>query len=234
MQTNRAVRAIVLGLLLAGCDASGPSTPPPMASAQAYSAARASAFPVVIGAAARGSQIKPCTDYASPWDYMGRPYRAYLPSNNQFITRHEGMDFCAPIGTPVIAGTNGKIHEIEADHEYRGGSLVLSTDIRAIEIGAPRERERRIYLSYQHIVPNPNLVSQQEVKAGDVLGSVQTPGKLWIGPVAHVHFAAGYCSKVYECHTDPNRFWANGPGKVTCFDAGKPPPAGMIVAPIRC
>jgi hypothetical protein len=38
----------------------------------------------------------------------------------------------------------------------------------------------------------------------------------------------------WVCHTDPNRFWQNGPGKITCLDKNDPPKENELVAPIGC
>ncbi len=33
---------------------------------------------------------------------------------------------------------------------------------------------------------------------------------------------------------NPHQFWADGPGKVTCFKEGMIVPPGKAVAPVRC
>lgn len=191
-------------------------------------------FPILVGVSTSGSERLPCNDYASHTSYTGHPYFIVIPENNRIIRRHTGMDFCATEGTPVLAGTNGTIGQIVPDNPHRGGSVILRTGFRATAQPDPAGGTYIVHLGYVHIVPDPDLRVGQRVQAGDVIGTVQRAGLKEIGPRAHVHFMAATCSIISTCHTDPNRFWQNGPGNVTCFDPENRPPGNKIIAPIPC
>ena len=191
-------------------------------------------FPTVIGASAINSDITPCADYASHTGYTGQPYRVYVPETGKLITRHQGIDFCGNAGDPVISSVSGKIVLINPDNQYRGGTVIVESDILAKRPQYPTLPARQVYFQHLHIDPAPSLKYGQHILAGDLLGWMQAPGKRNIGPRSHVHLEAGFCQQTYSCHTDPNQFWMNGAGSVTCFDPENQPPADKAVAPVPC
>jgi murein DD-endopeptidase MepM/ murein hydrolase activator NlpD len=85
-----------------------------------------------------------------------------------------------------------------------------------------------------HIVPLNGLRPGQRVKAGQVIGHVQQANRPSIGDTPHVHFAVRRCDDWPTCHVDPNFFWRDGPGRLSCHHPDKPLPAGRIVAPLGC
>ena len=206
------------GLFLAGCS---PGT-------------KVDGFDVVVGFNRSTSDLRPCGDYGSSVSYNGRPYYVRIPETGRVIRRHEGMDFCGTTGTKVIAASNGRVVNIVRDNPYRGGSVIIETDFKASSNGGANSVPKTVYLFYVHITPDPELRRWKEIKAGDFIGTLQPPGKPEIGPLSHVHFATGVCSRPWNCHIDPNRFWQNGPGIVTCFDPKNPTQIGKLVAPLRC
>lgn len=208
---------ILVGLSLAGCPTTGSTS---------------KEFPILVGAAMQ-SDISPCNDYGSYFDYMGNRYYVSGP-DTRTQTRHQGIDFCAGAGTPVISSSSGTVERIIREHPYRGGQVAIKTDFTATGRAAPDAKAHTIYLVYVHIRPEPSLKGFDRVEAGDVIGYLEPPGKQGIGPKAHVHFAAAVCANQDYCHTDPNRFWMKGPGIITCFDPKNPPKADQIVAPLRC
>lgn len=208
---------LLLTLALAGCQTVGPTT---------------KEFPILVGASAQ-SELRPCSDYGSFTNYMGEPYYVSGP-DTRTQRRHQGIDFCAPAGTPVIAASSGRVQQIFREHPRRGGQVAILTDFKATGRAGPDAKEHQIYLMYVHIKPEPSLQGFDRVEAGDVIGTLEPGGKSQIGPRAHVHFAASVCANQDYCHTDPNRFWMKGPGIVTCFDPKNPPRHDQIVAPLRC
>lgn len=196
---------------------------------------RAENFPIVIGSSF-GSDVTPCTDYGSTRNMWGRPYRLAVPSSGgyELITRHEGMDFCAGVGTAVYSASSGTIFSIVWENELRGGWVGVKTDFQAKRKEGGSAVPRRVYLFYLHIVPFKDLKLGDRIQAGDLIGHLELAGKHEIGPVEHLHFTAATCDHWWICHTDPNRFWQRGPGIVTCLDPSNPPPKDRIVAPIGC
>ena len=186
----------------------------------------------VVGAS-RGSDVRPCADYASPRNYMGEPYYIKIPENGRVITRHEGMDFCGQAGSAVLAPASGEVVNVIADNPHRGGSITLKTSIFYDHYGTGNSVSR-LYLQTLHIIPNNNLTIGSKVNAGEIIGRIQPANRPEIYIRPHVHLAAGPGPDVWDTHTDPNQFWQKGPGKVSCYDPINPPSEQHLVAPIRC
>jgi murein DD-endopeptidase MepM/ murein hydrolase activator NlpD len=172
-----------------------------------------------------------CSDYNSRTNIVGKPYYIRDPEDGRVVRRHNGMDFCAKAGSDVLAAADGVIVRIEWDNPTRGGWVELRTKIFAEN---DQKIMKPVFIRHLHIDPVRSLIVGQEVKAGMPIGKVQKAGKEQIGPVAHVHFDAGNCLDIWLCHLNPNKFWADGPGKIACFDDKNPPPADKLVAPVRC
>lgn len=186
---------------------------------------------VLSGCSPGGSLI--CSDYRSTRGCDGGKYSA-LPASGRVITRHEGIDFKASPGTDVISATYGTIHAITGS--FCGGIALVETDIIVKHEGY---NPLPLFARYAHIEPSLNLRRKMPVRPGDLLGTVQDPNTIagkgrCVGRVPHVHFALHLFPRAEQLHYDPHEYWADGPGKVTCHDAGKPVPKGKIVAPLRC
>lgn len=203
----------------------------PQAQAQDTAFVAADGKPVVVGAA-RGLRRKAglCLDYGATRFRDGAPYRVVEPART--ITSHEGMDFCQRAGSPVIAPVDGQVRYIEQDNRVYGGVVGITTPFSIRP--APGKRTQRIFVEMVHIVPVKGLRRGQSIKAGQVVGHVQPANRPSIGTAPHVHFAVRRCDDWPTCHIDPNFFWRDGPGRVSCFDPAKPLPFGRIVAPVPC
>lgn len=196
-------------------------------------------FPVIIGSLP-GSEVFPCTDYGSYTNYLGLRYINPIPENKQFgikartILRHEGMDFCTNVGAEVLVPANSTVVYFEKENSFDGGNVVLETSIK-FNYKTPIATERRtLYLFLTHITPKAGIKIGEKLRAGEVLGVTEPPGKSGIGPKSHVHMQAHPILQIWLAHTDPNQFWQKGPGIVSCFDAKNPPSDSQIVAPVRC
>jgi len=195
-------------------------------------------FKVVVGTQ-KGSDIFPCTDYASHKDYTGQPYKTFQPEYKEYgaaarwILRHEGMDFCEKTGEVVVAPSDGEIIAIQREDKYQGGFLTMKTNIKYSH-PTWTEESSTLYVFMTHITPKSDLKVGQKVTAGDVIAVLEPPGKPGTGPRSHVHMQATPTPKVWLAQTDPNQFWQKGAGKVTCFDAKNPPTDQQLVAPLKC
>lgn len=181
-----------------------------------------------------GSGLDICSGYAAGWGCDGGSYYVHTP-DGRIIRRHEGMDFHAPAGAPVISATRGRISSYSTG--LCGGIVVVMSDIVATnpKTGKPGPLLAR----YVHLEPAASLRLDGRIEAGDVIGHIQDPNAIkgkdrCVGSVPHVHFALRFTDFRIGQHINPNLFWANGPGMVTCYREGMAVPRGKAVAPLRC
>ncbi|WP_083925156.1 peptidoglycan DD-metalloendopeptidase family protein [Flexithrix dorotheae] len=101
---------------------------------------------------------------------------------------HTGVDFTAPEGTPVIATANGKVAQTEVSKKGYGNSIEL-------------EHDEEISSFYSHL--SEILVEEgQEVKKGDVIGTVGSTG-LSVKPHLHYEIKKG------DKKVDPKDFFGS-------------------------
>ena len=174
-------------------------------------------FPVIVGASTK-SDVQPCADYASLTSYLGVPYYVRVPETGTVVRRHKGMDFCTSTGREVIAAANGTVVNILQDNPYRGGRVTMQTNI---EYQHPSFRTRSpLFLDAVHITPIEGLAIGDKVKAGQVIGYTQAPGKPEIGPRSHVHFSAGPTFRTWECIPIPISFGKRAPESLAALIQG--------------
>ncbi len=187
--------------------------------------------PVVHGVSSRFRRTGGlCLDYGKTRLRNGQKYKVVEPSRT--ITSHEGMDFCKRAGSPVISPVNGRIKYIEQDNAVYGGVVGISMDVSVRP--RPGQAKQKMFLEMVHVVPVSGLRRGQRVQAGQVVAYVQKANRPSIGKTPHVHFAVRRCDHWPTCHVDPNLFWRDGPGRLSCYDPAKPLPKGRIVAPVPC
>ena len=160
----------------------------------------------------------------------GGPYRAW--TGYRLITRHEGIDFRAPIGMELLAATNGIVTFATAEG-YCGGRVFIDTQI--LVDGPARAGTRNLRLKYNHIIP---LVNEGDlVKVGDVVAMIQNPAdapdrKDCVGDDAHLHFALE--QGVEKNHVNPHDYWVDTEDRIPCYREGMDIPTVKIVSPFRC
>ncbi|MCS6917953.1 MAG: M23 family metallopeptidase [Chitinophagales bacterium] len=84
---------------------------------------------------------------------------------------HEGIDFTAPVGTPVYATGDAVVHEVEYSRSGYGNHVILSHKIGY----------KTLYAHLSRIVVRRG----QQVKRGDLLGYVGSSGK---STAPHLHY----------------------------------------------
>jgi len=145
------------------------------------------------------------------------PVMVQIPGNAPSITQqfrrvegneHYGLDVHAAIGTPVIAAAGGDVvasffgpmygHQIEILHQPDATGVA--------------SRTRYVHLQ-KRLVEKGDTVSR-----GEQVGTMGASGVL-AGGFPHLHFEALYRGDSILHHArDPNLFWVNGLGKVTCYE----------------
>ncbi|KHL25966.1 hypothetical protein PK98_05205 [Croceibacterium mercuriale] len=89
---------------------------------------------------------------------------------------HEALDIMAPAGTPVLAATSGRVEKLFTSEA--GGLTIYA-----------RAADGRTLLYYAHLQAYaPGLAEGQQVRTGQVLGTVGTTGNADAG-APHLHFA---------------------------------------------
>lgn len=161
-----------------------------------------------------------CNDYRSTRNCIGGPY---LPGG------HHGIDFGADAGTEVISATHGTVVSMRPD-PCSGHEIRVLTDM----VGRHGEVEGKVYAVYAHAKPLDGLTVSQVLKPGDPIGKViPLLGTPCYMSREHVHYELRV-NNVRGQDIDPHPYWADGPGKPTCFRRGVAIPAGKAVAPVRC
>ncbi|MGE5639569.1 MAG: peptidoglycan DD-metalloendopeptidase family protein [Clostridia bacterium] len=166
-----------------------------------------------------------CNDYHSHKNCIGKPY---LPREGP--DGHRGMDFGADAGTEVLSATYGTVVKKTYD-ACPGHGIIVATDLRATK---GLMHDGQVFAFYAHTEGLSDLSPGQDVRPGQVIGHVIPLRKTeCYASREHVHYELRVGQK-YGFDIDPNAFWADGPGKPTCFREGAAVAPGKTVAPIRC
>ncbi|MBV7379589.1 M23 family metallopeptidase [Maritimibacter dapengensis] len=146
---------------------------------------------------------------------------------------HRGLDVAASAGTPVLAAAPGRVTISMYEPAY--GNRVV------IEHG-PDDTGRKVQTLYFHLDKRQVEIGQM-VARGQQIGTLGETGLLSSFP--HLHFeyhretAPGARTKSGNNwwqgieQLDPNAFWVNGPGRVTCAPVDRAP-AHKITYPVVC
>jgi len=191
------------------------------------------------------------------WEEHNRnphPVKVVFPSNASIITSdygsrigangykrggwHRGVDIYHDTGTPIIAAADGKV--ISAEVGSCWGPTIL------IHHGTA-DNGKPLYGLYAHM-RNMNVKVGDEVKRGEQIAEMghdifNSCG----GGLHHLHFQVshnpngipigwGWSYFVGDGWNAPNphNYWADGPGKITCFDPKKTYKASGLTYPLKC
>lgn len=148
------------------------------------------------------------------------PIKVYVPANAPYISQefytpkgesrqHGGIDIWAARGTPILAAAPGRVVESFSGPMY-GNQVVLDH--------GPDENGVRVRTVYKHM--DSRLVQAGQVVArGQQLGTMGDTGIL--GAQVHLHFEVRKQVRSQSLARDPHLFWADGVGRVTCFDPAR-------------
>ena len=144
---------------------------------------------------------------------ISQHYRRLTEDNPPKNTLHEhlGIDIIAKPGTPIIAPANGRVVGSFFEPMY-GNHIVI--DHGEDEAGL------RVNTRFYHL--QKRLVKKGDtVVRGQQIGTLGRTGLL-AGGLPHLHYElAREVSRNRLEAIDPNAYWMNGVGLVTCFDKAK-------------
>ena len=181
-------------------------------------AARVVAAVIVLAASGAASAQDLCSDYQSRINCVGRKRLV-----------HHGLDFGGVAGTEVISATHGTFVRRNFD-ECSGHGITVKTDF----VAGDGSTQGPVFVRYAHVEAFPSLKPGQKLKPGDPLGTtIPLRHTKCHGSREHVHYELRIQADPKR-HIDPHPFWADGPGKLTCYKDGMTVPAGKAIAPIRC
>ncbi|CUH66601.1 Murein hydrolase activator NlpD precursor [Thalassovita gelatinovora] len=135
---------------------------------------------------------------------------------------HLGLDVLSPRDAPVLAAADGVV--VASFYEPAYGNRV--------EIAHGPDDEGRI-VTTRSVHLNTRLVTMGEhVLRGQKIGTVGSTGAL-AGTLNHLHFETRLNGTGV---VDPHLLWADGVGKVTCFDLDRPLPESPVrlTYPVQC
>ena len=145
----------------------------------------------------------------------------FRPDDLPFDPGHRGFDLLVPSGTPVIAAADGRVSRL----------LLTPMFGRQLRVDHGRgDAGHRLQTRYVHL--SAQLVREGEaVRRGQLLGYSGMSGLAAGFP--HLHFEVHRLDDAdpprARGYLDPQRFWVDGVGRVTCFERGRE----YVEAPVR-
>ena len=152
----------------------------------------------------------------------------YNPTIGPANIDHRGFDILVPARTPILAATEGVVSRVSLSLLY-GKQVMLDH--------GPGAAGFRLQTRYFHMTER--LVREgQVVKRGELLGFSGMTGLGGLYP--HLHFEVHRLSDgdppISLGYQDPQRFWIDGVGKVSCYDRSREYPATPVALtyPVPC
>lgn len=156
-------------------------------------------------------------------------------------SRHQGIDIKGRNGQPIIAIASGTV--LESDVGTCWGPTVVIDHGRGLD-GKP------LIAAYGHL-GQVDVRAGQSIARGDRVGTLGNNfrnfdcivgvrhlhlqlGRTWRGPDKGSYWGHVRYLKDGKRGTNPHLYWADGPGRVTCFKRGQQYPAGTLTYPLPC
>lgn len=169
-------------------------------------------------------------------------FRSPLGANNlPKRSPHQGLDIGGANGAPIIAAAPGTVLETDVGTCW-GPTIVINH--------GPDPDGKPLIAAYGHL--GDMLVTPgQKVKRGQQIGRLGNNHEEYrcISDVRHLHLQLGRKHRPepkgsYWGHVkylvdgkkglNPHAYWADGPGRVTCFRPGTRYPKGTLTYPVPC
>ena len=152
----------------------------------------------------------------------------FRPEKEPSKSDHRGFDILVPTGTPVLAPSDGVVSRVALSILY-GKQVMVDHGIGAAGL--------RLQTRYFHLTER--LVREgQAVRRGKLLGYSGMTGLA--GGFPHLHFEVHRLGEAEPAIAvkvlDPQLFWVDGVGKITCYDKARSFPASPIALtyPVPC
>lgn len=152
----------------------------------------------------------------------------YRPQYATSQYEHRGFDILVPQRTPVLAASDGEVKRVTLSLLY-GNQLILNHGRSRVGF--------RIQTRYFHL--NESLVAEGEkLRRGQLIGYSGATGLAAGFPHLHfeVHQLDEAAAPVAIRDLDPQLYWVNGAGKITCYDSSReysPAPVSLTY-PVPC
>lgn len=150
------------------------------------------------------------------------------PRTEKEVSIHEGIDILFQSGTPVLATADGVIVDSYFEPFY-GNRVTISHG---------KKEDGRFYKSNYFHLKKRFVKKGDIVKRGQQIGTLGMTGLLSAG-FSHLHFEIRTAHQLDQRLTipqNPHKFWADGIGKVTCYDKSKnyPEESFKTTYPVPC
>lgn len=137
----------------------------------------------------------------------------FRPVNLPADAGHKGIDMLVPSATPVLAAADGEVARVELSILYGRQVMINHAETAA----GYRIQTRYYHLSKQLVQPG------ERIARGELLGYAGASGLAGLYP--HLHFEVHRLNEASPAiainYLDPQLFWVDGVGMVTCFDRGR-------------
>ena len=137
----------------------------------------------------------------------------FRPATGPASSNHRGFDILVPSGTPVLAAADGRVARVSFSGIY-GRQLLLDH--------TPGGTGLALQTRYFHL-SEKLVIEGERVRRGQLLGYSGLSGLTGVFP--HLHFEVHRLSDDDPPRAigllDPQLFWVDGSGQITCYDRGR-------------
>ncbi len=123
---------------------------------------------------------------------------------------HKGFDIIVPDRTPVLAAAGGEVSRVARSILF-GNQIILNHGRNAVGY--------RIQTRYFHL-DQPLVIEGEKIRRGQLVGYTGATGLAGVFPHLHfeVHRLNEAVAPIAFKFLDPQLFWVDGVGKITCYD----------------
>ena len=152
----------------------------------------------------------------------------FRPATGPADSNHRGFDILVPSGTPVLAAADGRVARVSISVLY-GRQVLVNHD--------HGDDENALQTRYFHL-SDYHVAEGERVSRGQVLGYSGLSGAA--GAFPHLHFEVHRLNGDEPARTvgllDPQRYWVDGVGRITCFERARDFAAtpGLLTYPVPC
>jgi len=155
------------------------------------------------------------------------------------VSKHSGIDFGAPAGTPVLSASFGTVVDVSFT-ACSGGSVIVKHPAKHQPStrsgpGGAAGLGQDIFVIYVHI--NPSVKKGDRLTPGQTIATIAVSARLPCARGDHLHFMVSYKQRKLAIHTlNPHRFWVDGSYQLSCYDKGAiySSKKFAIISPIKC